>query len=380
MAPQPDKYSETFIRDQVEGLPGEVEFLYGGRMPSASDRGLPPTYPSVRLLGRAASRVTGRSAQALCEGLVRRLPGLSHRDGLVRYLSASGFDVVLAHYGQTGVVMSEICRAAGVPLVVHFHGYDAYRKDVLARWGEAYGRVLGRASAVVAVSRDMMGQLRGLGVPEDVLHFRPYGVDVEAFTRSGSGRADGPPRALAVGRFVEKKAPHLTILAFREAAAVAPSAELHMLGDGPLLDACRTLADAVGLDDRVEFHGAVPHDRVREWMARAHCFVQHSVVAPDGDSEGTPVALLEAAASGLPIVATRHAGIDDVLEDGVSGRLVDEGDIEGMGEALREVFADPDAAGRMGRAARRRVRDDYSKPDAIRGLYRILRGAARSGA
>lgn len=375
VAPRSDKYSETFIRDQVERLPGDVEFLFGGQLPVASDRGVPPTYPFVRSLGRLGARVTGRSVQRLCEGLVRRLPGLSRREGLVRYLSASGFDVVLAQYGPTGVAMSPICRAAGVPLVVHFHGYDAYRADVLERWGEAYRETFAQASAVVAVSRDMVEQLTRLGVPSDTVHLCPYGVDVEKFSRARSRRSSAPPRVIAVGRFVVKKAPHLTILAFRHAAAVHPSAELHMLGDGPLLDACRTLVDAVDLGDRVVFHGAVPHERVRKWMGRADCFVQHSVVAPDGDSEGTPVAILEAAASGLPIVTTRHAGITDVLEDGVSGRLVDEGDIEGMGEALGDVLADADGAAALGRSARRTVRGAYSKSDAIRRLYEVLRGA-----
>lgn len=377
VAPQSDTYSETFIRAQVEQLPGHVDFLYGGFLPEASANGGPPTYRSVRVAAGALAGLTGRSVDALSRALVRRAPGLSREEGLARYLEATGVDVVLAQFGPTGVVMSEVCRATGIPLVVHFHGYDAYRHDVLARWGEGYRRAFARAAAVVAVSRDMREQLLRLGAPREKLHLRPYGVDLGKFAPPPSDRPGGPPRVLAVGRFVDKKAPHLTILAFQRVLSASPSAELHMVGDGPLLGACRILVGALGLGDRVRFHGVLPHDEIATWMRRADVYVQHSVVAPDGDSEGTPVSVLEAAASRLPIVATRHAGIEDVLEDGVSGHLVDEGDVDGMAAALERVLEDPGRAAAMGRAARRRVEEGYAGPDAIRGLHEILVSAAR---
>lgn len=378
VAPRADKYSETFIRDQARGLPGEVEFLYGGFLPTASASGPPPTYPAVRGVARVLAPLARRSVESTARGLVRRLPGLSAKEGLARHLEASGVDVVLAQYGPTGVAMTDVCRRAGVPLVVHFHGYDAYRKDVLDRWGSGYGRLFSAASAVVAVSRDMVEQLVRLGAPREKLRLRPYGIDLDKFSRRSAAGPAAPPRLVAVGRFVDKKAPHLTVLAFRRVVEAHPSAELHMVGEGPLLGACRTLARALGIEAGVRFHGVLPHDEVAAWMRRADCFVQHSMVAPDGDSEGTPLSVLEAAATGLPVVATRHAGIPDVVEEGTSGRLVEEGDVEGMGEALVDVLADPEEAARMGRAARRRVEETYSRAEAIEGLYEILADSVES--
>lgn len=376
-APQQDKYSETFIRAQVRRLPGEVEFLYGGFLPTASASGPPPTYPAVRAAARALAPLVRRSVEDTCGSLIRRIPGLSPEAGLVRHLRTSGTDVVLAQYGPTGVVLTEVCRAADVPLVVHFHGYDAYREDVLDAWGEGYGRLFSAATAVIAVSRDMMEQLGRLGAPREKLRLRPYGIDLEKFSDERPARTGGPPRLLTVGRFVDKKAPHLSVLAFRRVASEYPSAELHMVGEGPLLGACRTLAGAVGVADRVHFHGVLPHDRVAAWMRRADCFVQHSVVAPDGDSEGTPLSVLEAAATGLPVVATRHAGIPDVIEDGVSGFLVPEGDVDAMAAAIGRVLDDPGAAARRARAARRRVKEAYSSSVAIEELHDILAASAR---
>lgn len=369
-----DKYSETFIHGHVDGLRGDVEFLHGGFFPTASDSGVPPTYPILGALSAGLARLTGRQADSIAAFLVRKIPGLTPVDGLARYLRRSGFDVVLAEYGPTGVEMMGPCRRAGVPLVVHFHGYDAYERRVLEVHGEAYRELFRQAAAVVAVSRDMARQLEELGAPPEKVVLRPYGVDLDKFCPPDVSPSE--PLALSVGRFVEKKAPHLTILAFREAVRSVPSARLHMIGDGPLLDSCRTLVEALGLSEQVRFHGAVPHEAVVEWMGRAFCYVQHSVVAPNGDSEGTPVSILEAAASGLPVVATRHAGIVDVIRDGDSGFLVEEGDVEGMGSAMTDLLSDPDRASTMGMAARRRVEEDYDRDDAMRELRDILESAA----
>jgi glycosyltransferase involved in cell wall biosynthesis len=104
-------------------------------------------------------------------------------------------------------------------------------------------------------------------------------------------------------------------------------------------------------------------------------FVQHSVVASTGDREGTPVAVLEAGAAGLPVVATRHEGIADVVVDGETGLLVEEGDVDGMGDALVELLTDPERARRIGRAARERVELLFSLESTTERLCSILEQA-----
>jgi len=279
-------------------------------------------------------------------------------------------DVVLAEYGYTGVAMAPVTRRAGIPLVVHFHGWDAYHEGVLAQHRDAYAQLFRQAAAVVAVSSDMVDQLASLGADPDRLHLNPCGVDPDAFSPDGP-RSDRPI-FLAVGRFVEKKAPHLTILAFKQVADALPDARLLMVGDGPLLGACRILVQALDLEGRVIFRGSLPHAKVAEAMRAATCFVQHSVRTPEGDSEGNPVAVLEAAASGLPVVATRHAGIAESVVDGETGFLVAEGDVDGMAEGMRRLASDPELARRMGEAGRARVQAQYSLDGSIRGLAGIL--------
>ena len=117
------------------------------------------------------------------------------------------------------------------------------------------------------------------------------------------------------------------------------------------------------------------HDVVRQEMRKARAFVQHSITASNGDSEGTPVAVLEAGAIGLPVVATRHAGISDVVSHGETGLLVAERDIAGMAACMLELARNPSLAAGLGRNAAAQVRQHYTMEQSIRRLTRILDAA-----
>jgi len=274
-----------------------------------------------------------------------------------------------------GVNVLPACRIANIPLIVHFHGYDAYLRSVLAENVDTYPVLFRQAAAIVAVSRAMQQKLIALGAPPETVHYNPYGVDCREFT--GAAPADAPPRFIAVGRFTAKKSPDLTLRAFAEVRRVHPAVVLRMIGDGPLLEQCRRLADDLGIGDAVTFLGAQPPSVVREEMRQARCFVQHSVEAASGDSEGTPVAVIEAGATGLPVISTRHAGIPDVVIEGATGFLVEEHNVEGMAQCMLRVARDPGLAGQLGRAARLHVEGRFSLEGSIRELWRIIQSCAR---
>jgi glycosyltransferase involved in cell wall biosynthesis len=175
---------------------------------------------------------------------------------------------------------------------------------------------------------------------------------------------------------VEKKAPHLTIQAFAAARRRHPAARLRIIGYGPLMDACRSLVRTLDLADAVTFLGPQPPDVVRAEMRAARGFVQHSVQAASGDCEGLPVGILEAAASGLPVVATRHAGIPEAVLDGDTGILVDEKDVDAMALAMERILDDAGLAARMGRRGQAHVREHFSMERSIGQLWSIVNGAA----
>jgi glycosyltransferase involved in cell wall biosynthesis len=358
VTPYPPAPSETFIRHHVSGL-GESTLLVHGWRPSVGEGPALPLAPRVLYKARRV---------LLREGMDREVTA-----AFIRIFQRHQAQAVLAEYGPTGVRTSPACRQLDIPLIVHFHGFDASVRSVLEQQGENYARLFRDAGAIVAVSQAMREGLVALGAPAWKVHYNPCGVDCAAF--SGASPADASPRFVAVGRFVEKKAPQHTIAAFAEVARVRPEARLRMIGDGPLLDECRGLAAALGVGHAVEFLGVQPPEIVQREMRGARCFVQHSIRAANGDCEGTPVGIVEAGATGLPVVATRHGGIPDVVVEGETGLLVDEHDVRGMAREMLALAAAPGLAGRMGARARARVEARFSLQTSLSRLSAIIESA-----
>jgi colanic acid/amylovoran biosynthesis glycosyltransferase len=366
VTPSLNAYSETFIRAHIERLPAEVHVLYGGHLPTLADDGM----PLVKKYG-TVQRIHFRLAQQL-----RGLPwdGRAKQTAAIeRFLRQHRIQAVLAEYGHTGSAMMGVCAQAGIPLIVHFHGVDAYKSDILSQHKQAYTELFELAAAIVVVSRDMYAQLLKLGAPEGKLHYNPYGVDMSRFAGASPGEA--APHFVATGRFVDKKGPLLTLLAFRQVLDILPEARLVMIGDGPLLEASRQLARSMGFAHAVDFRGVQPHSEVAAAMQNARAFVQHSLRPSDGDSEGTPVAVLEASATGLPVISTRHAGIPDVVVEGETGILVEEGDVDGMAQAMIRLAQEPELAAKIGRAGRRRVEEHFTMDKSIGNLWQIIQSA-----
>ena len=288
----------------------------------------------------------------------------------VKAFQAFAPHAVLAEYGPTGAAAVEACKQLGIPLIVHFHGYDAHVRATLDEHRETYPLMFAQAAAIIAVSRSMQRQLISLGAPAGKVHYNSCGIDCSAF--EGAEPEKAPPLFITVGRFVEKKGPEVTLKAFSQVQRKFPRAELRMIGDGPLFEKCKALASSLGIANAVTFLGAQQHAVVQAEMRNARCFLQHSVEAPSGDCEGTPLGILEAGASGLPVVATRHAGIPDVVIEGETGFLVNEHDIDGMAGHMLRLLEEPMLAARMGQAARTHISNNFSQQQSLEKLWTII--------
>ncbi|MBK7248372.1 MAG: glycosyltransferase [Flavobacteriales bacterium] len=360
--PSRNAWSETFISAHLKGLKEVVLVFSDGSLPYSADG--KPMLTATGLMGRMRNLVERR----LLHTPVRRIL----RDRIKEQLRRSGAQVLFAEYGPTGAELVECTRAAGIPLVVHFHGFDAHSTPPLEKY-EGYRELLGEAAAIVVVSRAMRTQLLELGAPPDRLHHISCGVDAERFTPTAPGQ--NPPHFVAVGRFTDKKAPHLSLLAFREAWLQRPDARLTMIGLGELWEAVRQLVIALGLEGSVDLPGLLPPEQVAERLRGARAFVQHSLTTGTGDMEGTPVAVLEAMASGIPVVSTFHAGIPDVVAHGESGLLSPEFDISGMAAHLVQLIDHPEQADAMGKAGRGAVLAHHRMEDRIGALQAVLEQA-----
>ena len=284
-------------------------------------------------------------ANRLRHGSGRQPFGSTRRD-LIAFLRDQQVDIILAEFGTQALTLAPLANEMGLPIFSYFRGYDASKALRHTRKQEAYRRMMSRLAGVFSVSQFLLDNLARHGIRHPNAHVIPSGVDVGYF-RPAEKR---PLSCLAVGRFVEKKAPQITLRAFAEAAVDQPDARLDFVGDGPLLQACRALAAELGVAGRVTFHGSQPHEFVREKLATAQFFLQHSITAEDGNTEGLPTAIQEAMAAGCVVVSTRHAGIPEAVEEGSTGFLVDEHDQAGFAQAVRGALTRDDAAAMAVRA------------------------------
>ena len=171
---------------------------------------------------------------------------------------------------------------------------------------------------------------------------------------------------------MNKKAPHITLEAFRQVLAQRPEAHLTMAGTGPLWESCASLVKALGIGGQVHLAGVLKPEAIADLLRGSRAFVQHSVVAHNGDSEGTPLAVLEAMATGVPVVATSHAGIADVVVHERFGFLCAEHDVASMAAHMISLIDDAERAGAMGRAARAHMEAEHRLDMSIAALHEAL--------
>lgn len=348
-----NKYTETFIDQKVLGLKNAgyyVHRLYGGYFPNAeNDYG--------HLL---SNNELGSSFYPFWEKLWGLPEQYFLKRAFVNYLKRHKIKLVFAEFGTCGVEIFEQCREAGVPLVVTFHGYDTYHRQVMETNRERYRAMFNYTCKVVCVSKDILATLEREYKLGDKLIYIPALVNLNLFEHVQ--RATHGQSILYVGRFAETKSPHLVILAFYEVLKHVPDARLVMVGrdgGGELFEACLMLAKALNLESKIDFKGILTPEEVNREMQQATVFVQYSVTTPvNGDKEGTPVSVREAMATGLPVVATNHAGIADIIENDITGLLVDEYDQHSMVNALLRILREPELARKLGGNAASFVRSN----------------------
>jgi glycosyltransferase involved in cell wall biosynthesis len=344
--PNKDAFSETFIQEHINRLRGNKKVLYGGAFPVYDNEGKYLIRTKLGLLSYLLQK----------RWLKKQNIGIRNR-ALVRYLKQEKIDVVFAEYGMVGASVTEACKMAGVPLIIHFHGADVYHRNTVATYARLYQQVFKYASAFIAVSVDMAATLKEMGAPADKVFTASCGVDVTAFPLLDISAS--VKDFLFVGRFVEKKSPQSLVNTFKIVQEKHPDARMWMVGGGPLFDETQALITKLGLSEQIMLTGVLKPAEIRALMKTMRAFVQHSVTAANGDKEGTPVTVLEASSSGLPVISTRHSGIKEAVIDGQTGFLVDEYDVTGMAERMITLAESVELAVKMGEAARRHMIDNY---------------------
>lgn len=362
IGPNKNALSETFIKAHIDLLDGEVIYLYGS-VHDLCDR---DDNPISQLMPKPC-RLWNILPVYFHHRLFLSSYYLNHINVLSNFLKRKQISVVLAEYGTTGALVWEACEKSKVPLVIHFHGFDASHLSTLQHFRTKYEQAFKYASYVIGVSKVMCQKLIALGVPPEKLIYNIYGANDAFFEITPNYLSRN---FVSVGRFVDKKAPYFTILAFQKVKQRHPDARLIMAGSGELINTCMNLARHLALE--IEFIGSVNHEQVKMLFSESFCFVQHSIEASDGDCEGTPVAVIEAQAAGLPVVSTFHAGIPDVIVNEETGFLVEEQAVDEMAEKMSLLFADRALAQEMGQRARMRISEHFQMQKHINQINILL--------
>ncbi len=378
--------SQTFVLNQVKGVMdfGHEVDIYAMRREES--RRLHPIVEAYRLLARAVflrqtpdnrlsrlvavsrqfveRRYWNRSEIVLKALNIRRYgreaAGLKLLYAALQVRGSGYYDVVHCQFGVLGRMALNLMETGALHgrLIVSIRGYDI-TKHIQDRPG-FYDELFARAHLFLPVSVSLKQRLLDLGCPEEKIVVHHSGIECQRLPFRERRRADGAPvEIFSVGRLVEKKGFACAIEAVARILPRYPGIRFTIAGDGELRGRLQSLIERLGVGGNIRLIGEQSHEAVIAWLERAHLFLAPSVTAADGDQEGIPNAIKEAMACGLPVVSSTHSGIPELVEHGVSGLLAPERDVEQLAAHLQYLLDHPECWPQMGRAARRRVEEQF---------------------
>jgi colanic acid/amylovoran/stewartan biosynthesis glycosyltransferase WcaL/AmsK/CpsK len=302
----------------------------------------------------------------------------------VRALSPA---VLHAHFGTQGVLLLRLRRRLDVPLVTTFYGYDASSVPRLPGWRRWYQTLFAVGDRFLVEGSAFRERLLALGCPPGKAMVQHLGVDVDAIPfRARQITGDESVRLLMAASFREKKGHQYALRAFAlaqeqlRARGSRRRLELRLIGDGELRPQIEALVRELDLTGQVHFLGYQTHAEFLDEALQCHLFLSPSVTAADGDTEGgAPVAIIEAAATGLPVLASRHADIPEVVLHGETGWLAPERDLTELTAHLMGLLEHPESWPAIGERSRRHVDAEYNLVTQAERLDAIYDGLRESG-
>lgn len=395
--------SETFVLNQVTGLidrghdvtiladrPRDEDQTHEDieryRLKDRTIYGAPPNALPHRALGsvsRASAMLAHGQKAMLLRSLDIRRFGRSAASGRLLFWTAQlaeerPFDVTLAHFGPMGDLAVRL-RQAGVrtgPIATIMHGVDVSAQ--IDNEPLAYKTLFSEGDLFLPISQAWRTKLHALGCPEEKTTVHHMGVDTDRYPFvERRPKPEVPVRLLTLGRLVEKKGVADALHAISLLHHKGVSLTLDIVGDGPDRSAMETLRDGLGLQNVVRFHGWRRQDEIADLMRSHDLLLAPSVTASNGDQEGIPVTLMEAMASGMPVVSTRHSGIPELVEDGRSGLLVEERDPQALSAAIERLLAMPESWPAISRNARHRIEQGFDVGRLNARLEKMLEGLVR---
>lgn len=392
------RLSETFIAQEIHGLEQAGLALEIISLRAPTDRTTHPVHGEIRARVTYLPEYVHREPLRCLKAMVRAVRlsgfGLAWRAFLrdfVRDRTRNRFRRLVqaavlasergacvsrlhAHFMHTpGSVARYAALMLGCPWTCSAHARDIWTSP---DWELA--DKLNDADWTVTCTAAGHAHLQSLARRPERVHLSHHGLDLERFApfakrrheRDGSSPAE-PVRLVSVGRAVPKKGYGVLL----EALALLPPGlnwRFDHAGDGPLLDDLKTRARQLGLDDRIVWHGARTQQEVLALYRSCDLFVLACRVAPDGDRDGLPNVLVEAASQGLACISTRVSGIPELIRDNRYGVLVEPDDPAALAAAIEQLARSPERRAQLGAAAERRVRTRFDHRASVRQLMDLF--------
>jgi colanic acid/amylovoran biosynthesis glycosyltransferase len=283
-------------------------------------------------------------------------------------------DVFLVHFGYAGALANKL-RELGVlkgKQATVFHGADISRRHILEEHKHDYVNLFEQSELMLPISHLWENKLIEMGCPPEKIHVTRMGIEPEKFNFQPRQGFHKPLRIVSVARLTEKKGLDVAVKASAILKQRGGQFQYTIIGNGDQDEMMRGFIAEEGMEDCVTMPGFKPQNEIRKALSEADIFLLPSKTAADGDMEGIPVALMEAMAVGLPVVSTFHSGIPELIENNVSGWLVEEDDPEALADTLLKLSQGEVDVAPVVAAARHKVETEFNQHIAYGELAQIL--------
>ncbi|MBD6617958.1 colanic acid biosynthesis glycosyltransferase WcaL [Komarekiella sp. 'clone 1'] len=280
---------------------------------------------------------------------------------VIRLLKAQPYDIIHCQFGtfaQEGLILRDIGAIQG-KLITTFRGYDI-SQVVHQRGEDVYDSLFAKGDFFLANCEYFKKRAIKLGCDEKKIVVHGSGIDSSRFPfKLRNPHPDGKIRITTTGRLIEKKGIEYSIRAVAKVSRIHQNIEYNIIGDGYLKESLQQLIEELNIADKVHLLGWKNQPEIIEILDNSDIFMAPSVTATNGDQDAPVNTLKEAMLMTLPVIATRHGGIPELVQDGISGFLVPERDADAIAEKLSYLIEHPEIWSQMGQAGRTYVESNY---------------------
>jgi colanic acid/amylovoran biosynthesis glycosyltransferase len=328
-------------------------------------------YANIRLLARSKLRWARRIwYQQILQSPQLAMP--SECSDFRTQVRTHKIELLHIYFGNNGVFWLPLFANKEFPMIVSFHGADVAVGFRAPHGQRRLQQVFTAADLLLARSHSIRNAMIAAGCSQDKICIQRTGIPSSDFAyRTRTFPVDGRFQVLQACRLIEKKGVDVTLRAFARFSRSWPESRLVIAGDGPLVNSLQRLAQQLGIHSRVEFTGFLGKENLLERYYQSHLFIHPSESTTTGDTEGIPNSLLEAMATGLCCIATRHAGIPEAIVHLQNGILVDEHDFEGVHYWMDQLAERWQLAVDLGRHAAETISREFDSARQVQNLESI---------